>query len=109
MAWYSSALPVPPEISSLIGWLAFFFKVMSLLFAGPLIALILFDICLWVWRLLVRASPRSPLPSASKHSKPSKQQPQPVGNTGDSAKSTSVDAKPVGGDLRNGYAATAAT
>ncbi|KAF3019669.1 hypothetical protein E8E14_003047 [Neopestalotiopsis sp. 37M] len=111
MAWYSSALPVPPEISSLIGWLVFSFKMMSLFFAGPLIALILFDICLWIWRLIRGALPQgtSPSASASKPAKLSRQHSPQTENTMKNANTTSTDTKLLGGDPRKGYAATVST
>ncbi|KAH6648088.1 hypothetical protein BKA67DRAFT_662818 [Truncatella angustata] len=62
MAWYSGVVPIPLEVWSMVGWISFFFKLASLAFAGPLIALVIFDICLWIWRL-VRTEPRNVSPS----------------------------------------------
>ncbi|KAI1211309.1 uncharacterized protein F4807DRAFT_32982 [Annulohypoxylon truncatum] len=54
MAWY----PHIPQtalfsdgIWNTISWIAFFFKLASLAFAVPVMSLILFDFCLWLWRL----------------------------------------------------------
>lgn len=35
-----------------ITWIAFFFKLASFAFVGPLFGLIIFDFCLWIWRLI---------------------------------------------------------
>ncbi|KAH9907471.1 hypothetical protein F4778DRAFT_542075 [Xylariomycetidae sp. FL2044] len=47
------------EISTVVRWIAFFFKVASLAFALPILSLIVFDFCLWIWRLLNRPPPPS--------------------------------------------------
>ncbi|KAI0011499.1 hypothetical protein F4779DRAFT_214458 [Xylariaceae sp. FL0662B] len=36
---------------NIISWVAFAFKLASLAFALPIVALIGFDFCLWIWRL----------------------------------------------------------
>ncbi|KAI1387446.1 uncharacterized protein F4822DRAFT_282744 [Hypoxylon trugodes] len=54
MTWFTHTLEAglfPDEVWVIISWIAFFFKLASLAFAVPLIGLIIFDFCLWVWRL----------------------------------------------------------
>ncbi|KAI1455052.1 hypothetical protein F4805DRAFT_293162 [Annulohypoxylon moriforme] len=54
MAWYPHTLPTvlfSDGIWNMISWIAFFFKLASLAFAVPVMSLILFDFCLWLWRL----------------------------------------------------------
>ncbi|KAI0169040.1 hypothetical protein GGR52DRAFT_504018 [Hypoxylon sp. FL1284] len=54
MAWFAHPLQaqlMPAEIWTVITWIAFFFKLASLAFAAPILSLIVFDFCLWIWRL----------------------------------------------------------
>ncbi|KAI1632793.1 hypothetical protein F4809DRAFT_645068 [Biscogniauxia mediterranea] len=54
MAWFAQGLRsnvVPATVWAIIGWIAFFFKLVSLSFAIPIISLIVFDFFLWLWRL----------------------------------------------------------
>ncbi|ORY61208.1 uncharacterized protein BCR38DRAFT_486969 [Pseudomassariella vexata] len=65
MTWYTNEFQtgvVPSEVWCLVSWVAFVFKLASLAFAFPIIGLILFDFCLWIWRLNLpppRDTPRS--------------------------------------------------
>ncbi|KAI1095626.1 hypothetical protein F5B19DRAFT_310980 [Rostrohypoxylon terebratum] len=54
MTWYPHAFQgvlFSDGIWTTISWIAFFFKLASLAFAVPIMSLILFDFCLWLWRL----------------------------------------------------------
>ncbi|KAI1380345.1 hypothetical protein F4677DRAFT_256927 [Hypoxylon crocopeplum] len=54
MAWIAHTFPhglMPDEVWTIITWIAFLFKLASLAFAVPLLSLIAFDFCLWIWRL----------------------------------------------------------
>ncbi|KAL7622259.1 hypothetical protein AAE478_007763 [Parahypoxylon ruwenzoriense] len=54
LAWLAQAFRpgvVPAEVWNIISWIAFFFKLASLAFFVPFLGLIVFDFCLWVWRL----------------------------------------------------------
>ncbi|OTB14463.1 hypothetical protein K445DRAFT_23470 [Daldinia sp. EC12] len=42
---------LPDQVWMVISWIAFFFKLASLAFVGPIIGLIIFDFCLWIYRL----------------------------------------------------------
>jgi hypothetical protein len=42
---------IPSVLWSIVGWIAFFFKLASLAFIVPTVGLIVFDFCLWLWRL----------------------------------------------------------
>ncbi|KAI1192952.1 hypothetical protein F5X97DRAFT_329064 [Nemania serpens] len=55
---------VPSTLWSVVRWITFFCKLISLAFVVPIIGLIVFDFCLWLWRLyrpppLPADSPRS--------------------------------------------------
>ncbi|KAI1768554.1 hypothetical protein GGR53DRAFT_462229 [Hypoxylon sp. FL1150] len=53
MTWFahsSQSNLMPAEIWTIIPWIAFFFKLASLAFAVPILSLIVFDFCLWIWR-----------------------------------------------------------
>ncbi|KAI0839805.1 hypothetical protein F5Y06DRAFT_15404 [Hypoxylon sp. FL0890] len=53
MAWFAHTFHTafPEQVWTIITWIAFFFKLASLAFAVPLLSLIIFDFCLWLWRL----------------------------------------------------------
>ncbi|KAI6088655.1 hypothetical protein F4821DRAFT_86539 [Hypoxylon rubiginosum] len=54
MTWFAHSFqtsPMPAEFWNIVAWVSFFFKLVSLAFAVPLLSLILFDFCLWIWRL----------------------------------------------------------
>ncbi|OTB09557.1 hypothetical protein M426DRAFT_6824 [Hypoxylon sp. CI-4A] len=54
MTWLPHTLQTglfPEHIWTIITWIAFFFKLASLAFAVPILGLIVFDFCLWIWRL----------------------------------------------------------
>ncbi|KAI1758350.1 hypothetical protein F4782DRAFT_525045 [Xylaria castorea] len=61
VAWLSEGLP--SSLWNIVRWVTFFFKLVSLAFVVPIIGLIVFDFCLWLWRLyrpsLPVDSPRS--------------------------------------------------
>ncbi|KAI8957165.1 hypothetical protein F5Y11DRAFT_361075 [Daldinia sp. FL1419] len=42
---------LPDQVWTVISWIAFFFKLASLSFAVPILGLVVFDFCLWIWRL----------------------------------------------------------
>ncbi|KAI3335602.1 hypothetical protein F4824DRAFT_150656 [Ustulina deusta] len=54
---------IPRGLWNIVRWITFFFKLVSLAFVVPIIGLIIFDFCLWLWRLyrpsLPADSPRS--------------------------------------------------
>ncbi|KAK9780034.1 hypothetical protein AB5N19_07833 [Seiridium cardinale] len=101
MSWYSSAVPIPPEIWSIVRWVAFFFKMTSLLFAIPLFGLIIFDFFLWVWRLM-RKPPRDASPSNKGPRSSHRRLSQMRANAGP-ANSTSIQQRRATGDKRTGY------
>ncbi|KAK8045237.1 hypothetical protein PG993_005261 [Apiospora rasikravindrae] len=86
MTWYTSVLQrdglLPATIWGLVRWIAFFFvsaqlfKLASLSFAVPVFCLIVFDFCLWIWRLTrpvpapTRLQPSLAQSSEQKHSPP---------------------------------------
>ncbi|KAI0602133.1 hypothetical protein F4775DRAFT_302116 [Biscogniauxia sp. FL1348] len=77
MAWFAQGLHshvVPATVWTIISWIAFFFKLVSLSFAIPIIGLILFDFCLWLWRLN-RPPPRDSPQNSSKAPRTSAQPP----------------------------------
>ncbi|KAI1809685.1 hypothetical protein GGS20DRAFT_264845 [Poronia punctata] len=41
----------PSVLWNMVGWVAFLCKLASLAFAVPFIGLIIFDFCVWLWRL----------------------------------------------------------
>ncbi|KAI0878710.1 hypothetical protein GGS24DRAFT_372401 [Hypoxylon argillaceum] len=59
--WLGGA--IPSSLWTIVRWVAFFFKLISLAFAIPIIGLIVFDFCVWLWRLyrpsMPTDSPRS--------------------------------------------------
>ncbi|KAK5626195.1 hypothetical protein RRF57_001910 [Xylaria bambusicola] len=56
---------IPRNLWNIVRWIAFFFKLVSLAFVVPIIGLIVFDFCLWLWRLYRPSRPAdSPHPSA---------------------------------------------
>ncbi|KAI0864532.1 hypothetical protein F4860DRAFT_411611 [Xylaria cubensis] len=61
VAWLTEGLP--STLWNIVRWVTFFFKLVSLAFVVPIIGLIIFDFCLWLWRLfrpsLAADSPRS--------------------------------------------------
>ncbi|KAI5866234.1 hypothetical protein GGS23DRAFT_376302 [Durotheca rogersii] len=64
--WLVQALrpgSVPAEVWSVINWIAFCFKLASLAFFIPFASLILFDFCLWIWRLNQPRPRDAPRPS----------------------------------------------
>ncbi|KAK7942869.1 uncharacterized protein PG986_011982 [Apiospora aurea] len=76
MTWYTSVLQtdalLPATIWGLVRWIAFFF----LSFAVPVFCLIVFDFCLWIWRLTrpvpapTQLQPSLAQPSEQKQSPP---------------------------------------
>ncbi|KAI0849778.1 hypothetical protein F5Y00DRAFT_50502 [Daldinia vernicosa] len=42
---------LPDQVWMVISWIAFFFKLASLSFAVPILGLVVFDFCLWIYRL----------------------------------------------------------
>ncbi|KAI3321249.1 hypothetical protein HD806DRAFT_203022 [Xylariaceae sp. AK1471] len=61
VAWLGEA--IPSSLWSIVRWTTFFFKLVSLAFAVPIIGLIVFDFCLWLWRLYSPSRPDPPRPS----------------------------------------------
>ncbi|KAI0396590.1 hypothetical protein F5Y17DRAFT_91335 [Xylariaceae sp. FL0594] len=57
VAWVVQALP--SALWSIVGWVTFFFKLISLAFVVPIIGLIIFDFCVWLWRLYRPSLPDS--------------------------------------------------
>ncbi|KAI8950270.1 hypothetical protein F4801DRAFT_353738 [Xylaria longipes] len=61
VAWLSEGFL--SSLWNIVRWVAFFFKLVSLAFIVPIVGLIVFDFCLWLWRLyrpsLHADSPRS--------------------------------------------------
>ncbi|KAI0973225.1 hypothetical protein F4678DRAFT_21156 [Xylaria arbuscula] len=59
--WLDEA--VPRALWNIVRWITFFFKLVSLAFVVPIVGLIIFDFCLWLWRLyrpsMPTESPRS--------------------------------------------------
>ncbi|KAI1310776.1 hypothetical protein F5Y03DRAFT_28418 [Xylaria venustula] len=59
--WLDEA--VPRALWNIVRWITFFFKLVSLAFVVPIVGLIIFDFCLWLWRLyrpsIPAESPRS--------------------------------------------------
>ncbi|KAJ8124700.1 hypothetical protein O1611_g8940 [Lasiodiplodia mahajangana] len=63
-AWLGGA--IPSALWTVVRWVTFFFKLASLAFAVPIIGLIVFDFCVWLWRLFRPSLPAdSPRPSRS--------------------------------------------
>ncbi|KAI0505508.1 hypothetical protein F5B22DRAFT_522385 [Xylaria bambusicola] len=64
---------------NIVRWIAFFFKLVSLAFVVPIIGLIIFDFCLWLWRLYRPSRPAdSPHPSPRLPKDYVQQQPPPT-------------------------------
>ncbi|KAI0429614.1 hypothetical protein F5Y09DRAFT_256019 [Xylaria sp. FL1042] len=42
---------IPRSLWNIVRWITFFFKLVSLAFVVPVVGLIIFDFCLWLWRL----------------------------------------------------------
>ncbi|KAI0468997.1 hypothetical protein F4859DRAFT_144877 [Xylaria cf. heliscus] len=62
VAWLSEGLP--SILWTIVRWVTFFFKLASLAFIIPILGLIIFDFCVWLWRLYRPSSPAdSPQPS----------------------------------------------
>ncbi|KAI1402717.1 hypothetical protein F4819DRAFT_485361 [Hypoxylon fuscum] len=54
MAWIAHTFQtglLPAEVWTIITWIAFFFKLASIAFAVPVLGLVVFDFCLWIWRM----------------------------------------------------------
>ncbi|KAI1078051.1 hypothetical protein F5B20DRAFT_238900 [Whalleya microplaca] len=76
----------PAEIWSVISWIAFAFKLISLAFAVPILGLIIFDFCLWVWRLNRPHPDDDPRPHKVAHTSTAhKTRPAPSANSASSA------------------------
>ncbi|KAI1424010.1 hypothetical protein F5Y12DRAFT_488562 [Xylaria sp. FL1777] len=61
LSWLGETIPW--GLWNIVRWITFFFKIISLAFVVPIIGLIIFDFCLWLWRLY-----RPPLPVDSPRS-----------------------------------------
>ncbi|KAI0112479.1 hypothetical protein GGR51DRAFT_42675 [Nemania sp. FL0031] len=61
--WLGGA--IPSSLWTVVRWITFFFKLASLAFAVPIVGLIVFDFCVWVWRLF-RPSRPTESPRASR-------------------------------------------
>ncbi|KAI8635695.1 hypothetical protein F5Y19DRAFT_469585 [Xylariaceae sp. FL1651] len=101
VAWFREAFP--SSIWSIIRWIAFFFKLISLAFAVPIIGLIVFDFCLWLWRLY-----RPSLPESSLASRPPKERtqelPDPPTSTKASSSAIDIETKLPDSERRTTYA-----
>ncbi|KAI1370030.1 hypothetical protein F5Y08DRAFT_8293 [Xylaria arbuscula] len=61
-AWLGEA--IPQALWNVVRWITFCFKLISLAFVVPIVGLIIFDFCLWLWRLYRPSRhPDSPRPS----------------------------------------------
>lgn len=69
--WFASVITMPPEFWSLVSWASFFFKLASFAFAFPIVSLIVFDLALWIWRL-IRPLPRSHSHASRRSSDPTR-------------------------------------
>ncbi|KAI1847668.1 hypothetical protein JX265_000906 [Neoarthrinium moseri] len=106
MAWYMSVIPIPPEVWSLVSWTAFFFKLVSLAFALPIFGLIVFDLCLWVWRLNrppPRDVPQQHGTAKSKSRESASLAPAPPDGRPSNSTSVSTKASTAAGGKRSGY------
>ncbi|KAI1177966.1 hypothetical protein F4777DRAFT_576517 [Nemania sp. FL0916] len=68
---------VPSTLWSIVRWIAFIFKLASLASVIPIIGLIVFDFCIWLWRLY-RPSKPADSPRLSRPPKDYIQQPSPT-------------------------------
>ncbi|KAI2633501.1 hypothetical protein GGS21DRAFT_138762 [Xylaria nigripes] len=48
---------IPSSLWNAVEWITFFFKLISLAFVVPIVGLILFDFCVWLWRVYRPSSP----------------------------------------------------
>ncbi|KAI1827295.1 hypothetical protein F4861DRAFT_402867 [Xylaria intraflava] len=81
---------VPSSLWSVVRWVTFFFKLVSLAFAVPIVGLILFDFCVWLWRVY---RPSLPADSPRAIRLPDYMQPPPPPST--RASSTAIDSPGV--------------
>ncbi|GAW21949.1 hypothetical protein ANO14919_114760 [Xylariales sp. No.14919] len=75
---------------NVVHWITFFFKLVSLAFVLPIIGLIVFDFCLWLWRLY-RPSKPADSPRSGRPPKDHAQRPTP---SSPDASSTVVELEP---------------
>ncbi|KAI1499504.1 hypothetical protein F5X99DRAFT_282493 [Biscogniauxia marginata] len=105
MTWFVQAFHsnvLPTTVWTIIGWIAFFFKLASLSFAIPIISLIVFDFFLWLWRLN-----RPPPRDSSQRSKALKTSAQPPSTSFTSSSATKPNADLASSQRRVGYSAQA--
>ncbi|KAI0541921.1 hypothetical protein GGR58DRAFT_497557 [Xylaria digitata] len=62
---------------NVVRWITFFFKLVSLAFVLPIIGLIVFDFCVWLWRLYRPSSPADS-PHSGRAPRDYAQQPSPT-------------------------------
>ncbi|KAI1124238.1 hypothetical protein F5Y10DRAFT_33431 [Nemania abortiva] len=87
-SWLGGA--IPSGLWTVVRWVTFFFKLVSLAFAVPILGLIVFDFCVWVWRLF-RPSLPTDSPRASRSNRRPKDYVQPPTPSPTKASSTVVE------------------
>ncbi|KAK7976032.1 hypothetical protein PG990_007861 [Apiospora arundinis] len=109
MTWYTSVLQtdglLPATIWGLVRWTAFFFKLASLSFAVPVFCLIVFDFCLWIWRLTRPVHSPTQLQPSSAQPGEQKQSPPFATSTGSSNAQFTGHSQPFVGMKRAGFPA----
>ncbi|KAI1141566.1 hypothetical protein F5Y05DRAFT_266330 [Hypoxylon sp. FL0543] len=104
MAWFAHTFHTafPEEIWTIITWIAFFFKLASLAFAVPLLSLILFDFCLWLWRLN-RPQPRDASRSSSISRRPTEHKSKMAASLDGSSSTTAFATNPTASQRRTAH------
>ncbi|KAJ2978993.1 hypothetical protein NUW58_g7320 [Xylaria curta] len=100
VVWLGEAIPL--GLWNFVRWVTFVFKLISLAFIVPIIGLIIFDFCLWLWRLY-----RPSLPADSRSHRLHRdygQQPYPASNKASTAAIES-EAQPQAAERRAAYRA----
>ncbi|KAI0450787.1 hypothetical protein F5B21DRAFT_517230 [Xylaria acuta] len=92
---------LPAGLWNIVRWVAFFFKLVSLAFVVPIIGLIIFDFCLWLWRLY-RPSLPADSPRSSRVPRDYVQQPPPT-STRASTTVIELEAEPQAAERRVVY------
>ncbi|KAK8116126.1 hypothetical protein PG984_012628 [Apiospora sp. TS-2023a] len=105
MTWYTSVLQID-TVWGLVRWVAFFFKLASLSFAVPVFCLIVFDFCLWLWRMTRPVPAPTPLQPSLAQASGQKQSAPFALSTGSSNAQYTGHSQPFAGMKRAGFPAT---
>ncbi|KAI0407210.1 hypothetical protein F4802DRAFT_44004 [Xylaria palmicola] len=92
---------IPSTLWNVVRWVTFFFKLVSLAFAVPIAGIIVFDLCVWFWRLY-RPSQPPDSPRSDRLRKDYAQRPSPA-SSGTSTIAVEFEPKPQAAQRRVAY------